>query len=327
MKRRKFIALLGTAAALPFSARAQQPGKVYRVAGLSGGTAASRAPLLAAFMGGMRDLGYVEGSNLVVEHRYAEGNFERLPVLVSELLAWKPDLLFVSTTPGALAAKAATSTVPIVMVSVADPVGVGLVASLVRPGGNITGVTNIAAELAGKRVQFLKEIVPAASKVAILINPDDPIAPLQMDSAKSAAGTLGIWLDPVLHIRGGNDLEGAFEAAVRTGAAAALRMIDPTVTELRKQTVELAAKHRLPVIYPFREDVVAGGLVSYGTSLPDQYQQAAALVHKILNGARPADLPVEQPTKFEFAINLKTAKSLGIVFPPSLLALADEAVE
>jgi putative tryptophan/tyrosine transport system substrate-binding protein len=206
-------------------------------------------------------------------------------------------------------------------------VGVGLVASLVRPGGNITGVTNIAVELAGKRVQFLKEIVPAASKVAILINPDDPIAPLQMDSARSAAGTLGIRLDPVLHIRGGDDLEGAFEAAVRAGAPAALRMIDPTVTELRKQTVELAAKYRLPMIYPFREDVVAGGLVSYGTSLPDQYRQAAALVHKILNGARPADLPVEQPTKFEFSINLKTARSLGIVFPQSLLALADETIE
>ena len=217
MKRRKFITLLGAAAALPFPARAQ-PARVYRVAGLSGGTAASRVPLLAAFMGGMRDLGYVEGGNLIVEHRYAEGNFERLPSLVSELLAWKPDLLFVSTTPGGLAAKAATSTVPIVLVSVADPVGVGLIASLVRPGGNITGVTNIAAELAGKRMQLLKEIVPAATKVAILINPDDPIAPPQMESAKSAAGTLGIQLDPVLHIRGGDDLEGAFAAAVRAGA-------------------------------------------------------------------------------------------------------------
>ena len=278
-------------------------------------------------MRGMRDLGFVEGSNLIVEHRYAEGNFERLPLLVGELLAWKPDLLFVSTTPGGLAAKAATSTVPIVMVSVADPVGVGLVASLVRPGGNITGVTNIAAELAGKRVQLLKEIVPAASNIAILINPDDPIAPLQMDSAKAAAGALGIQLDPVLPIRSGADLEGAFQAALRAGAPAALRMIDPTVTELRKPTVELAAKYRLPVIYPFREDVLAGGLVSYGTSLPDQYQQAAALVSKILNGAKPADLPVEQPTKFELAINLKAAQTLGIMFPPSLLTLADEVIE
>jgi putative ABC transport system substrate-binding protein len=326
MKRRTFIALLGAAAAFTPPARAQ-PAKVYRVAGLSGGTASSRAPLLAAFMAGMRDLGYVEGGNLIVEHRYAEGNFERLPSLVSELLAWKPDLLFVSTTPGGLAAKAATSTVPIVLVSVADPVGVGLVASLVRPGGNITGVTNIAAELAGKRMQILKEVVPTATKVAILINPDDPIGPLQMVGAESAAGTLGIQLDPVLHIRGGDDLEGAFAAAVRAGAAAALRMIDPTVTELRKPTVELASKYKLPVIYPFREDVVAGGLVSYGTSLPDQYRQAASLVHKILNGAKPADLPVEQPTKFEFAINLKTAKALGIVFPQALLSLADETIE
>ena len=326
MKRRKFIALLGAAAALPLPARTQ-PARVYRVAGLSGGTAASRVPLLAAFMGGMRDLGYVEGVNLIVEHRYAEGSFERLPAQVSELLAWKPDLLFVSTTPGGLAAKAATSAVPIVLVSVADPVGVGLIASLVRPGGNITGVTNIAAELAGKRMQLLKEIVPTATKVAILINPDDPIAPLQMESAKTAAGTLGIQLDPILPIRGGDDLDGAFAAAVRAGAGGVLRMIDPTVTELRKPTVELAAKYNLPVIYPFREDVVAGGLVSYGTSLPDQYRQAAGLVHKILNGAKPADLPVEQPTKFEFAINLKTAKALGIVFPQSLLTLADEVIE
>lgn len=327
MKRRKFIALLGAASILPLSARAQQPGKKYRLAGLSGGTATSRVPLLATFMRGMRDLGYAEGGNLIVEHRYAEGNFERLPLLASELLAWKPDLLFVSTTPGALAAKAATSTVPIVMVSVADPVGVGLVASLPRPGGNITGVTNIAAELAGKRMEILKEIIPAASRVAVLINPDDPIAPVQMDSAKTAADKLGIQLDPILHIRNGGDLQAAFEAAHRSGANAALRMIDPTVTELRKPTIELAAKYRLPVIYPFQEDVEAGGLVSYGTSLPDQYRQAAGLVHKIFNGAKPADLPVEQPTKFEFAINLKTAQALGVAFPPLLVARADAVIE
>jgi putative ABC transport system substrate-binding protein len=284
-------------------------------------------PLLEAFMSGMRDFGYVEGNNFVVEHRYAEGNFDRLPVLVNELLAWKPDLLFVSTTPGSLAAKAATSTVPIVMVSVADPVGVGLIKSLSRPGGNITGVTNIAAELAGKRLSILKEIAPAASKVAVLINPDDPIAPLQMLSAKSSAEQLAIRLHPILHIRNASDLPTAFKAAVQEGAAGALRMIDPTVTELRKPTVEIATEYRLPVVYPFREDVLAGGLVSYGTSLPDQYRQAAALVHKILRGAKPADLPVEQPTKFEFAINLKTARAIGLEFSASLLARADEVIE
>jgi putative ABC transport system substrate-binding protein len=328
MHRREFIAVMGgAAAAWPLAARAQQVGRTYRLAQLSGGTEASRVPLLEAFMSGMRDFGYVEGNNFVVEHRYAEGNFDRLPVLVNELLAWKPDLLFVSTTPGSLAAKAATSTVPIVMVSVADPVGVGLIKSLSRPGGNITGVTNIAAELAGKRLSILKEIAPAASKVAVLINPDDPIAPLQMQSAKSSAEQLAIRLHPILHIRNASDLPTAFKAAVQEGAAGALRMIDPTVTELRKPTVEIATEYRLPVVYPFREDVLAGGLVSYGTSLPDQYRQAAALVHKILRGAKPADLPVEQPTKFEFAINLKTARAIGLEFSASLLARADEVIE
>jgi putative tryptophan/tyrosine transport system substrate-binding protein len=327
MKRRQFVTSLGIAMVLPLPAQAQQSGKVYRVAVLSGGSATSRADLIAAFMARMRDLGYVDGANLLVEHRFANNNFERLPQLMSELLAWGPDVLFVSTTPASLAAKTATSTVPIVMVAVADPVGVGLVASLARPGGNITGITNIAAELAGKRLEILKEIVPAARRVAILINPDDPNAQRQIESAKSAARPLGIELDPVLNIRSRQDLESVFAAAGRSGADAALRMIDPTVSDLRKPTVELAARYKLPVIYAFREDVIAGGLVSYGTSLSDQYRQAATLVDKILGGASPADLPVEQPTKFEFAVNLRTAKALAIVFPPSLLTLADEVIE
>jgi putative ABC transport system substrate-binding protein len=214
-----------------------------------------------------------------------------------------------------------------VIVSVADPVGVGLVASLSRPGGNITGVTNIGAELAGKRVEILKEVVPAASKMAVLINPGDANAPLQMKSAKLAADKLGIELDPVLHIRAAADLKGAFEAAIRARAAAALRMIDPTSPSLRAQTVALAAEFRLPTIYPFREDVLEGGLISYGPNLPEQYRQAAAFVHKIFNGAKPADLPVEQPTKFEFAINLKAAKALGIAIPATLVARADDVIE
>jgi putative tryptophan/tyrosine transport system substrate-binding protein len=327
MRRREFITLLGGAVAWPLAARAQLAGKVYRLGQLSGGTAASRITLLAAFMRGMHDLGYVEGKNLVIEHRYAEGRFEALPSLVQELLAWNPDVLFVSTTPASLAAKAATSTVPIVMVSVADPLGVGLITSLSRPGGNVTGVTNIGAELAGKRVEILKEIVPAASRIAVLINPDDQNALLQMQDARLAAEKLGIQLEPVLHIREGADLKGAFEAATRAGAGAALRMIDPLAAALREQTVALAAEYRLPMIYAFREDTVAGGLLSYGTSLPGQYRQAATFVHKIFTGARPADLPVEQPTKFELVINAKTAKALGLTVPDSLLARADEVIE
>src|SRR5262249_38841623 len=189
--------------------------------------AASRIPLLASFLRGMRDLGYVEGQNLILEHRYAEGRFEVLPALARELLAWNPDVLFVSTTLAALAAKAATSTVPIVMVSVADPLGVGLIDSLSRPGGNVTGITNIGADLAGKRLQILKEIVPAASKIAILINPDDQNAQSQLQDAKLAAGKLEVQLEPILHVRKETDLNGCFEAATRAGAGAALRMIDP----------------------------------------------------------------------------------------------------
>jgi putative ABC transport system substrate-binding protein len=327
MRRREFIAALGGAVAWPIAGRAQQPGKVYRLGQLSGGTKASRVALLSAFMGGLHDLGYVEGQNLVIEHRYAEGRFEVLPVLARELLAWNPDVLFVSTTPASLAAKAATSTVPIVMVSVADPLGVGLVPSLSRPGGNVTGVTNIGADLAGKRVEILKEIVPAVSRVAVLINPDDQNAMLQMQNARLAADKLGVRLEPVLHTRVDADLKDAFEAATRARAGAALRMVDPLATALREQTVALAAEYRLPVIYAFREDVVSGGLVSYGPSLPGQYRQAAMFVHKIFTGAKPADLPVEQPTKIELLINLKTAKALGLEIPPQLLARADEVIE
>jgi len=225
VRRREFITLLGGAtAAWPLAARAQgEPGKVYRLGQLSGGTAASRVPLLAAFVRGMRDLGYVEGQNLVVEHRYAEGRFEVLPALARELLAWNPDVLFVSTTPASLAAKAATSTVPIVMVSVADPLGVGLIASLSRPGGNVTGVTNIGAELAGKRVEILKEIVPAVSRIAVLINPDDQNALLQMQDARLAADKLGVRLEPVLHARTGRRSQGCLRGSdsrrCRCGAA------------------------------------------------------------------------------------------------------------
>jgi putative ABC transport system substrate-binding protein len=275
----------------------------------------------------MRDLGYVEGQNLLVENRYAEGKFERLPELIKELLKWGPDVIFASTTPGALAAKKATMTVPIVFVGVADPLGVDLITSLSRPGGNVTGITNIGAELAGKRIELLKELIPAATKVAVLINPDDQNAPLQMKSANSVADQLRIQIDPVLAIRSGDDLKVAFETALYARATAALRMIDPLTVALRQQTVRYAAEYRLPVMYPFHGDVLAGGLISYGTNIPEQYRQAATLVHKILNGAKPSEIPVEQPTKFELAINVKTAKSLGLTVPPTLLARANEVIE
>lgn len=313
--------------ATPLAADAQHPEKTYRVGYLAAASRSGNQALLARFEQGMRELGYVEGRNLVIEPRFADGKLERLPMLAQELVRLNPDVMFVSTTPGSLAAKAATATIPIVFVAVADPVGNGLVPSLARPGGNITGITHIVAELTGKRLQLLKEIVPSASRIAVLVNPDDPNATVQIQNAEAAARSLGVQLQPILTVRGAGDLERAFEAIPRSGAAAALRMVDPTGGPLRARTVELAAKHRLPMMFVFREDVEAGGLVAYGASLPTQYRQAATFVHKILRGARPADLPIEQATKFELVLNLKTAKKLGLMIPPSLLLRADQVIE
>lgn len=313
--------------ATPLAADAQQPEKTYRVGYLAAASRSGNQALLARFEQGMRELGYVEGRNLVLEPRFADGKLERLPILAQELVRLNPDVMFVSTTPGSLAAKAATATIPIVFVAVADPVGNGLVPSLARPGGNITGITHIVAELTGKRLELLREIVPSASRIAVLVNPDDPNATVQIQNAEAAARSLGVQLQPILTVRGAGDLERAFEAISRSGAAAALRMVDPTGGPLRARTVELAARHRLPMMFVFREDVEAGGLVAYGASLPTQYQQAATFVHKILRGARPGDLPIEQATNFELVLNLKTAKKLGLMIPPSLLLRADHVIE
>ena len=307
--------------AIGFPAQAQ---KVYRIGYLTGGSEAARAPLLAAFKQGMRDHGYTEGRQFHFEARFANGNFARLPALADELVRSKPDLLLVSTSPAAVAARKATSIIPIVFVGVGDPIEVGLVTNLARPGSNITGITNIVLELTGKRLGLLKEIVPGASRIAILVNPDDPNAQSQIRNAQEAARTLGVDLAPVLSVRSAADLEPAFEAAVRAGARGALRMVDPTVSMLRAQTTKLAATHRLPVMYAFREDAEAGGLAAYGTSLPAQYRQAASFVDRILRGARPGDLPIEQPTKFDFVINVKTAKALGLGVPPALLLQAEQ---
>jgi putative tryptophan/tyrosine transport system substrate-binding protein len=327
VKRRQFIAGLAGGALWPTVGWSQKLPTVHHVGYLTGGTEAGDRDMLAAFTRGMGDLGYREGQGFVLTSRYADGKFERLPLLARELLGLNPELLFVCTTPASLAAKTATTTVPIVIVGVADPVGVGIVQSLAKPGGNITGITNIVAELTGKRMALLKQIVPSASKVAVLINPDDPNAPFQMRNAEAAARDLKIELQPVLNIRGVGDLEAAFAAAAQAKADAALRMVDPLTNPLSKRTAELALKYRLPVIYPFRISVENGGLISYGTDIADQFRQAATLVHKVLSGAVPANLPVEQPIKFELAINLQTAKALGVSVPEPLLATADRLIE
>jgi ABC-type uncharacterized transport system substrate-binding protein len=326
------IIRLATAAVLlllaaPLAAEAQGAERVYRVGYLGTQSESDVVPFLAAFRQGMHKLGYVEGRNLTLVVRLAQGKFDRFPSLAQELVRLNPDVLFVATIVGTRAAKAATATIPIVFVQVADPVGAGLVSTLARPGANITGITNIAVELTGKRLELLKEMVPTASRIAVLVNPDAPIAVIQIRNAEAAARALGVKLQPVLTVRDARDLEGAFEAAVRSGASAALRMVDFAMNALRVETAKLAVKHRLPVMYPFREDVDVGGLVAYGPSGPAQYQQAATFVHKILQGAKPGDIPVEQPTKFELVINLKTAKTLGLTIPQSLLLRADQIIE
>jgi putative ABC transport system substrate-binding protein len=305
---------------------AQQPNRMFKIGHLSGGTEASRQPLIEAFRQAMQKFGYLEGQTLRIEGRFADGKFERLPTLLQELLKWQPDVLLVSSTPANLAAKAANLNIPIVMVGVADPIGVGLIESLARPGGNITGVTNIVAELAGKRLEILKETVGKLSRVAVIVNPADANAVIQLRNAEAAARALKLQLQPVLNVRRAEDLSAAFETATRARAQAAIRMVDPLGSVLRQETAGLAVKHNLPVIFPFREDVEAGGLISYGTSLPDQYRQCATFVHKILKGTKPADLPVEQPMRFEFAINLKTANQIGLTIPPNVLARADRVI-
>ena len=327
IERRKLLWAAAAGLAAPIGVQAQGSAQPRRIAHLSGSGEWASRPFLDAFRDGLRALGLVEGKGYVLEQRYAEGRVERLAVLALELVANTPDVLLVSTTPAALAAKAATTSVPIVVVLVADPVGAGIVQSLARPGGNITGVTNIVAELAGKRLELLKELVPGASRIAVFVNPDSQNAPLQLRSAAAAARTLGVELRPVLELRRAEDLERAFSSAAQARAQAGIRMIDPLVFMLREQTAALAIQYRLPMIYPSREDVQAGGLVSYGTNVPSQYRQAAVMVEQILKGAKPADMPVEQPTKFELVINLKTAKALGIVIPQSLLLRADEVIE
>lgn len=308
---------------LPIAADAQRSGKAFRVGHLSGSGEAANKSLIGAFREAMRARGYIEGQNFLLDERYADGKFDRLPTLARELIERNPDVLLVATTPGNLAAKAATQSIPIVFVLVADPVGAGIVPSLSRPGGNVTGITNIVAELGGKRLEILKEIVPKASRIAVMVNPNDQNTPLQMKHAEEGARRLGIKLDPILEVRSPEDLEKAFETAAKARVPAALRMIDPLVFMLRKQTAALSVKYQLPMIFPSREDVQDGGLIAYGANAPEQFRQAATVVDKILRGAKPGDLPVEQPTRFDLVINLTTAKALRLTIPPSLQARAE----
>ena len=302
---------------------AQQPTKVPRIGVL---WPTSDHPYLQAFRQGLRDLGYVEGQTIVIEYRYARGKDDRLPDLAAELVRLQVGAILTWGTPATQAAKQATRAIPIVMGTIADPVTAGLVASLARPGGNVTGLTSISRELAGKRLELTMEVIPGLSRVAVLSNPANPGAVLNLRETEAAARSRGMRLQ-VLQVRGPNDFESAFEAAAKERAGALVVLPDPLFSQHAKRLVDLAAKHRLPAMYYTKEFVDAGGLMSYAPSYPDMFRRAASYVDKILKGAKPGDLPVEQPTRFELVINLKTAKALGLTIPQSVLIRADQVIQ
>jgi putative ABC transport system substrate-binding protein len=323
MNRRKLIALFATsAAAWPLGARAQEGEKVYKIGILSAGSPVP-GPTMVADLG---ELGYVEGKNLTFERRYAEDRLDRLPGLAAELVSLKVDVIMAAGTLAPLAAKRATSTIPIVMMAAGDPVGSGLVAGLARPGGNVTGTSLMAPDLGGKRLELLKELLPRVFRVAVLWNDANPYSALVFKATVSAARTLEVELQS-LGIREPADIVGALEAAVAQQPDAMIAVEDPLTIDLRKKIAEFAIGHRLPPVSGLRVFADSGTLMTYGANLADIVRRSVVYVDKILKGAKPSDLPVEQPTKFELVINLKTAKSLGLTIPSLLLARADEVIE
>jgi putative ABC transport system substrate-binding protein len=351
--RREFIMLVGcTAMARPVASRAQQPAKMLRVALLTiltlfaapavGEAQQSkkiprlcfltfdpgtlRSSRFGSFFEALRDLGYVDGQTITIDYLSADGDGERFPALTAECLRLKADIIAVSTTPAAKVAKNTTRTIPIVMVGLGDPVGTGLVESLAQPGGNITGMSQMAPELAAKRLALLTQAVPGISRVLVLSYLDDPIAPLQVKALNEAARSLGVALQ-VQDVRSGDDLSAAFDAGARERVDGLLTTAESMFVVHRARMIGLAAHHRLPAMYPYSSQVEAGGLMAYDIDTPDLQRRAAIYVDRILNGAKPSDLPVQQPTKFNFVINLKTAKALGLNLPEKMLALADRVIE
>ena len=310
----------------PLAAGAQLATKVPRVGFLITGSSQGVQPLLDAFRQGLRELGYVEGQSIAIEYRWAEGKYERLSDLAAELVRLKLDVIVAVATPAVQAAKQATKAIPIVMLSVGDPVASGFVASVARPGGNITGLANIAPELVGKQLQLLREVVPTFSLVAVLWNPANPSNASQLREAETTARALGVRVQP-LEAQGPSDIDRAFAAMTRERAGALLVLSDSMLIVQRERIADLAAKSRLPAMYGLRLHAEAGGLMAYGANLLDLVRLTATYVGKILKGAKPADLPVEQPTKFELVINLKTAKALGLTIPQMLLQRADQVIE
>jgi len=325
MDRRTFIGgVAGGLVATPFAARAQQLGKIYRIGLLETIPAAQNAANLDALRNGLRDLGYVEGRNLIIEYRSAEGRAERFPDLASELVRLKVDLIVTRGTPAAIAAKNATRTIPLLMATMGDPRAI--VTSFAHPGGNITGVTTFSTELTAKRIELIKEMVPNLSRVALLHNMGNPAAPPEWEETKRAARALGLHAE-LLDVRSQGDLSRAFEQAVRQHVDALVIGADGLIQMHQRTILDLVDRNTLPAAWPAREFVEAGGLVAYAVNYPDLYYRFASFVDKIFKGAKPGELPVEQPTKFELLINLKTAKALGITVPKSLLLRADEVIQ
>jgi putative ABC transport system substrate-binding protein len=325
MRRREFITLLGGLVAWPVTARAEQVGKVYTIGIFSAG-APTNGTTVTVLPDALRALGWIEGKNVAFELRFAENRLERLPELAAELVHLNVDVIVALGTLAPLAAKRATSTIPIVMTSAGDPLGSGLVASLARPGGNVTGMSLMAPDLGGKRLELLKELSPGLARVAVLWNAANPYPARVFKETQAAGRTLGIEVQS-LEVRSANDFDGAFEAARTQRPDALITVEDPLTVDYRKRIADFAVANRLPSLYGFREFAIAGGLMSYGANIADLVRRAAGYVDKLLKGAKPADLPVEQPTTFELIINLKTAKALGLQVPPTLLARADEIIE
>jgi ABC-type uncharacterized transport system substrate-binding protein len=328
MRRREFITLIGSAVvAWPLIARAQQPGKMHQIGYLGVSSPSMEPHYVEAFRQKLRDLGHVEGKNIAIEYRWAEGQDDRLPNLATELVRLNPDAIVTTGTPGAVAAIQATKTIPIVMATAADPVGSGLVASLARPGGNVTGFTILGPELEGKRLELLKQAVPGLSRLAVLWNPNNPGIVPYFETVRNAGRALQISVDPVVEVRRSDELDNAFTAIAGARPHALVVIADRFLLAHRKQIVEFASVKRLPTMYPYREYVDAGGLISYAPSNIELFRGAATYVDKILKGAKPGDLPIQEPTKFELVINLKTAKALGLDVPLHLQQLANEMIE
>jgi putative ABC transport system substrate-binding protein len=324
MRRRELISLLGGAAAWPLVARAQQ--SAMPVIGFLRSTSLSDSThFVTSFRQGLKEAGFVEGQNVAIEFRYAEGRNNLLPELVADLIH-KPAVVIVANNPAAVVAKAATNTAPIIFITGSDPVRDGLVASLSRPGGNITGIVFIVSDLGAKRLELLRQLVPNATTIGVLVNPNTPETEAERRDLLAASLKTGQQLS-ILDVGSDRDIENAFATLVQRGAGAALIGAGPFLTSHRQQLVALAARNSLPTMYPLREYIADGGLISYGASITEAYRQAGVYAGQILKGEKPADLPVMQSSKFEFVLNLKTAKTLGLKVPPALIALADEVIE